>query len=175
MKNSALSTLIDIGKSARSFLVHICSPRTLRVAHEESSFGDGNNRGFSKNQVPTETAWRQLRFQTGTYTSGLVNTLVHTLQGFECLFHVCSFMIAIYSPFPSRLPYPGPRQGSAHANGLLVWCTTARQERDRKSTRLNSSHANISYAVFCLKKKKNKNIITACPKPVPRRLAETAL
>src|SRR3712207_8511317 len=36
----------------------------------------------------------------------------------------------------------------------------ARQARphqpDRKSTRLNSSHANISYAVFCLKKKKNK-------------------
>src|SRR3712207_8566339 len=31
----------------------------------------------------------------------------------------------------------------------------ADQQRDRKSTRLNSSHANISYAVFCLKKKKN--------------------
>src|SRR3712207_7918054 len=30
--------------------------------------------------------------------------------------------------------------------------------QDRKSTRLNSSHANISYAVFCLKKK-------TCPKP----------
>src|SRR3712207_7311464 len=29
-----------------------------------------------------------------------------------------------------------------------------RQAEDRKSTRLNSSHANISYAVFCLKKKK---------------------
>src|SRR3712207_8222447 len=29
------------------------------------------------------------------------------------------------------------------------------EERDRKSTRLNSSHANISYAVFCLKKKKH--------------------
>src|SRR3712207_7392812 len=29
-------------------------------------------------------------------------------------------------------------------------------EKDRKSTRLNSSHANISYAVFCLKKKKRK-------------------
>src|SRR3712207_7452682 len=28
------------------------------------------------------------------------------------------------------------------------------EEEDRKSTRLNSSHANISYAVFCLKKKK---------------------
>src|SRR2546427_3567319 len=32
------------------------------------------------------------------------------------------------------------------------WLTT-----DRKSTRLNSSHSQISYAVFCLKKKKNKN------------------
>src|SRR5437763_7405633 len=30
-------------------------------------------------------------------------------------------------------------------------------DRDRKSTRLNSSHRCISYAVFCLKKKKNKN------------------
>src|SRR5689334_24637501 len=29
--------------------------------------------------------------------------------------------------------------------------------RDRKSTRLNSSHSSISYAVFCLKKKKKKN------------------
>src|SRR3712207_7932608 len=29
-----------------------------------------------------------------------------------------------------------------------------KSEQDRKSTRLNSSHANISYAVFCLKKKK---------------------
>src|SRR3712207_7751056 len=36
----------------------------------------------------------------------------------------------------------------------------AREDRlagDRKSTRLNSSHANISYAVFCLKKKKKDN------------------
>src|SRR3712207_7478882 len=33
------------------------------------------------------------------------------------------------------------------------------QMLDRKSTRLNSSHANISYAVFCLKKKKTKIII----------------
>src|SRR3712207_8343173 len=35
-----------------------------------------------------------------------------------------------------------------------------RAGQDRKSTRLNSSHANISYAVFCLKKKKKKyNIV----------------
>src|SRR3712207_8188009 len=40
----------------------------------------------------------------------------------------------------------------------------ARLRPDRKSTRLNSSHANISYAVFCLKKKKTNyiqiNVIT---------------
>src|SRR2546422_6406773 len=34
----------------------------------------------------------------------------------------------------------------------------ARRTRDRKSTRLNSSHGYISYAVFCLKKKKKKII-----------------
>src|SRR3712207_8561901 len=33
----------------------------------------------------------------------------------------------------------------------------AKSPKDRKSTRLNSSHANISYAVFCLKKKKTYN------------------
>src|SRR5690349_22673721 len=38
---------------------------------------------------------------------------------------------------------------------MLNWPVQARR-LDRKSTRLNSSHVEISYAVFCLKKKKNK-------------------
>src|SRR3712207_7592700 len=33
------------------------------------------------------------------------------------------------------------------------------QHQDRKSTRLNSSHANISYAVFCLKKKRGRRFV----------------
>src|SRR3712207_9013424 len=33
--------------------------------------------------------------------------------------------------------------------------------QDRKSTRLNSSHANISYAVFCLKKKNNRTLLNS--------------
>src|SRR5258707_5687266 len=41
--------------------------------------------------------------------------------------------------------------------------------RDRKSTRLNSSHANISYAVFCLKKKKKLQMNAAIPRVRPRR------
>src|SRR3712207_7600639 len=36
-----------------------------------------------------------------------------------------------------------------------------RPPADRKSTRLNSSHANISYAVFCLKKKNNIKLLTS--------------
>src|SRR5690349_23344581 len=36
------------------------------------------------------------------------------------------------------------------------WVERIRLSRDRKSTRLNSSHVEISYAVFCLKKKKKK-------------------
>src|SRR3712207_6904916 len=41
----------------------------------------------------------------------------------------------------------------------ITSCTNT--SKDRKSTRLNSSHANISYAVFCLKKKKKvKNLYT---------------
>src|SRR3712207_2573694 len=51
--------------------------------------------------------------------------------------------------------------GGAGADGVLgvdelhIVYTEFRSLLDRKSTRLNSSHANISYAVFCLKKKKN--------------------
>src|SRR2546430_6926776 len=44
------------------------------------------------------------------------------------------------------------------------WC----QRQDRKSTRLNSSHSQISYAVFCLKKKKESNRVRL-PSPRPVR------
>src|SRR3712207_7730587 len=65
----------------------------------------------------------------------------------------------------------GGRRPSSPKMGAFVRSTTAfsmqlrsdcpqgaRWSTDRKSTRLNSSHANISYAVFCLKKKKDKHI-----------------
>src|SRR5437588_5406244 len=49
-------------------------------------------------------------------------------------------------PAPPRPPRPGP---GPRPPGVC-------RPEDRKSTRLNSSHTVISYAVFCLKKKKNK-------------------
>src|SRR2546430_8445523 len=49
------------------------------------------------------------------------------------------------------------RFGSAvRAIGQCAGGRRSRSARDRKSTRLNSSHSQISYAVFCLKKKKKK-------------------
>src|SRR3712207_340353 len=55
---------------------------------------------------------------------------------------------------------PGPRGlRCTHRRGSVVGMKGCEgKAQDRKSTRLNSSHANISYAVFCLKKKQKKNI-----------------
>src|SRR5207248_10542666 len=51
---------------------------------------------------------------------------------------------------PVRRPRDEPfDHGNPEDEGLVAWAT-----QDRKSTRLNSSHRTISYAVFCLKKKK---------------------
>src|SRR2546427_4135113 len=55
-------------------------------------------------------------------------------------------------------PHPGSQQG---LHGIDVAALAGRDQRraavaDRKSTRLNSSHSQISYAVFCLKKKMPK-------------------
>src|SRR5438105_7811784 len=46
-------------------------------------------------------------------------------------------------------------RGTARTRSWSGWRPRLGRELDRKSTRLNSSHERISYAVFCLKKKKN--------------------
>src|SRR3712207_7633289 len=47
------------------------------------------------------------------------------------------------------------RFGCPDSKAIADDCHHLTLDQDRKSTRLNSSHANISYAVFCLKKKKH--------------------
>src|SRR3712207_8891794 len=65
----------------------------------------------------------------------------------------------------SRVVLAGAAQGlSEHFRRRPVRCYGMRlgaMAVDRKSTRLNSSHANISYAVFCLKKKNNLAFLRA--------------
>src|SRR3989442_12062014 len=51
-----------------------------------------------------------------------------------------------------------------HSNHACARAGEGKWSRDRKSTRLNSSHVRISYAVFCLKKKKKTNVILAVPR-----------
>src|SRR2546430_12522126 len=64
-------------------------------------------------------------------------------------------------PYTTLFRSPGPadrllRKSAALFAGPLPASASALFFRDRKSTRLNSSHSQISYAVFCLKKKKKK-------------------
>src|SRR3712207_7453713 len=56
---------------------------------------------------------------------------------------------AVAAAHEGRMDRPARRRSMS-----LVAHGAAPRQGDRKSTRLNSSHANISYAVFCLKKKK---------------------
>src|SRR4051812_49515621 len=56
----------------------------------------------------------------------------------------------------------------------LAWLTGF-QGSDRKSTRLNSSHMSISYAVFCLKKKKKIAITDTQPRNYPMYATQTRL
>src|SRR2546430_12951553 len=59
-----------------------------------------------------------------------------------------------------RQPGSAARAGARPYTARRPGGGTRRQAVDRKSTRLNSSHSQISYAVFCLKKKKKHNTST---------------
>src|SRR3712207_7813029 len=79
-----------------------------------------------------------------------------TLFPYTTLFRSVAFGWGIWSG--SALPFALGAVALAAFVALAVFhYRLGRRRADRKSTRLNSSHANISYAVFCLKKKKKKN------------------
>src|SRR5258707_13890563 len=73
------------------------------------------------------------------------------------------YTLSLHDALPISVAFPllptvvRERIESTVAGGSGFNVAGAAGDRDRKSTRLNSSHANISYAVFCLKKKKNTN------------------
>src|SRR5699024_12243297 len=108
----------------------------------------------------------------------LFHTLTLSFIFFLVPLFVCSFALNLFVSFVSphdALPISFPRRWQENQNFFqdsldnpfafcyntpccwtgtrICWCSSAGRA-DRKSTRLNSSHVSISYAVFCLKKKK---------------------
>src|SRR5690606_40317564 len=111
----------------------------------------------------------------------LVSVCFVTCFDLHCLFF---FFLMIRRPPRSTLfPYTtlfrsfsierarwGGRRGAAAGRGRLVsWPGGVAERQDRKSTRLNSSHVKISYAVFCLKKKKKKKNVRGMKQAEYRR------
>src|SRR5438034_8043570 len=110
------------------------------------------------------------------------------LTSFIVLF--CAFLFLFFFNDPATteiytlslhdaLPILGTRCEIKNVNsirfiGQAIDCE-ARRRSDRKSTRLNSSHTVISYAVFCLKKKKQRIMsLTAVRHPVSTLMPQTA-
>src|SRR5580693_10092363 len=65
------------------------------------------------------------------------------------------YTLSLHDALPISACTPGPPVAPLRAR-------RCHSSRDRKSTRLNSSHSSISYAVFCLKKKKKNNQARSC-------------
>src|SRR2546422_5652159 len=77
--------------------------------------------------------------------------------------------------FRSELRRPGADRDERHEDESQMRQQHDRRDgppqRDRKSTRLNSSHGYISYAVFCLKKKKSQHVGASATSTVAHTLA----
>src|SRR5579859_3362355 len=99
-------------------------------------------------QDTLERAWRKLASYGG---SGPFGAWLQRIATNVCLDGLRARRTRIgpvgYGPPAAPGTMPGPPDPE------LAWVEPV---RDRKSTRLNSSHSQISYAVFCLKKKKKK-------------------
>src|SRR5262245_66056752 len=100
--------------------------------------------------------------------TSLYSTFVDVCLSFLCACVVCVFFFFLMIRRPPRstlFPYTTlfrsqRRRRVTRRRRSVPSCARRdhRRRRDRKSTRLNSSHLGISYAVFCLKKKKKNTI-----------------
>src|SRR5437868_10541357 len=99
-----------------------------------------------------ELVFMVLLFTPSFFFNHTATTEIYTLSLHDALpISLSTFSPRFFTPSTSRAGMKSARSTS--------WATRA-ATRDRKSTRLNSSHVSISYAVFCLKKK-NVNFHTS--------------
>src|SRR5438128_4562743 len=103
---------------------------------------------------------------SSVYLYSLCQYIHYLLRYTHTFFHYYFFFLMIRRPPRSTLfPYTTlfrPRHGRLHRQPHARRARVHRgrdDARDRKSTRLNSSHGSISYAVFCLKKKKKDEYV----------------
>src|SRR2546430_4248672 len=94
--------------------------------------------------------------------------VIHYIH-YQVLLHLFFFFLMIRRPPRSTLfPYTTLFRSRCPYAGSPAQCRCSSASRgfaaDRKSTRLNSSHSQISYAVFCLKKKKEKTTFRSLSK-----------
>src|SRR5204863_6999395 len=68
-----------------------------------------------------------------------------------------------------------PTSSSPSSTQSSTTSGSTRRRPDRKSTRLNSSHVEISYAVFCLKKKKKNSTNDKAHEPIPKQTYDLPL
>ena len=129
----------------------MCSSDLTTPKTESSNFEQKNHttKSENKSQEPKKMsqsfkeAWQEIRSEEKTYPfterHKNINKNIHRKY---YPYRATSLQYMVY----------GLKNGILHVSAELVY----QLEKDRKSTRLNSSHVSISYAVFCLKKKKNK-------------------
>src|SRR5688572_32254801 len=91
-----------------------------------------------------------LFFFTDTATTEIYTLSLHDALPICSRAVNCSDLAAARRSFSSEVSPASRTAARATRSGLIA---------DRKSTRLNSSHSQISYAVFCLKKKKKKTML----------------
>src|SRR2546429_10031537 len=71
------------------------------------------------------------------------------------------YTLSLHDALPISPPvtcHLSPRHSPSTLHKFAQFCTWSSTKEDRKSTRLNSSHGYISYAVFCLKKKTRRGL-----------------
>src|SRR5207245_7977343 len=121
---------------------------TLRMFYEEATDLVGDS----------EAALLRLEAASGEPDPGLVNRIfrnVHTLKGTSAMLGLDR--LAAFAHSLEDVLVRMRKGAQAITPGLVDTLLASVPRRDRKSTRLNSSHGSISYAVFCLKKKKKKD------------------
>src|SRR2546429_6837257 len=97
---------------------------------------------FGAGKAEGDGSWREVLGGKGAGLAEMTKISLPVPAGFTISTEACDYYYKQDKQFPAGLKKE-------------VADNVATLERDRKSTRLNSSHGYISYAVFCLKKKKN--------------------